>query len=67
MLYQKNHIRLSGKSYIAHTLFSVWAGLALVLAGAISIVHGVIPGLFPYTAEQIIKKLLEQSQKSRQT
>lgn len=62
MLFQKNHILHSRKSYLTHTIFALYAGLALIVAGILSITHAIIPWILPFTSEYIIKKLLEQSE-----
>tara|TARA_B100000886_G_scaffold333564_1_gene287775 strand:- start:3409 stop:3657 length:249 start_codon:yes stop_codon:yes gene_type:complete len=57
------HLKEAGKGYFAHTKFAILAGLDLILTGIISIIHGIIPTLFPFYAEKKIdkyhKKILE--------
>ena len=54
------HLKTAGKSYFAHTKFAIVAGLDLILTGIISIIHGIVPTLFPFYAE---KKIDEYHQK----
>ena len=54
------HLKAANKSYFEHTKFAVVAGLDLILTGIISIIHGIIPTLFPFYAE---KKIDEYHQK----
>jgi hypothetical protein len=54
------HLKEANKSYFEHTKFAVVAGLDLILTGIISIIHGIIPTLFPFYAE---KKIDEYHQK----
>ena len=64
-MYEKNHIYNSRKGWIPHTVFAVWAGMVLIVAGILSIIHAFIPNLFPYMSENMIKKLLIQSEHLR--
>jgi hypothetical protein len=60
-MYEKNHVYKSRKGWLRHTGFAVWAGVVLIFAGILSIIHAFIPNLFPYMSENMIKKLLSQS------
>lgn len=64
-MYESNHIYKSRKGWIRHTWFALWAGIVLMLAGLISIVHALVPNIFPYISENIVKRLLEQSDRLR--
>jgi len=64
-MYERNHIYNSRKGWARHTVFAVWAGIVLIFAGILSIIHAFIPNLFPYMSENIIKKLLIQSERLR--
>ena len=57
----KKHLNEAGKSYLEHFKFAFKAGLILIYAGITSIIHALIPSLFPFTSQRIVKKLLDQS------
>ena len=57
----KKHLNEAGKNYIEHFKFAFMAGFILIYAGITSIIHALIPSLFPFTSQKIVKKLLEQS------
>ena len=57
----KKHLNEAGKSYFEHFKFALIAGFILMYAGITSIIHALIPSLFPFTSQKIVKKLLEQS------
>jgi hypothetical protein len=57
----KKHLNEAGKNYIEHFKFAFMAGFILMYAGITSIIHALIPSLFPFTSQKIVKKLLEQS------
>lgn len=61
-MYQRNHIQKSGKTFIGHTWFAFYAGLILIVAGIISIIHSVVPNLFPFYPERILAWLLKKNQ-----
>jgi hypothetical protein len=61
-MYQHNHIKKSKKTYLGHTGFAFYAGIILIVTGIISIIHSVIPNLFPFYPERIIAWLLEKNQ-----
>ena len=60
-MYESEHIKNSRKGWWRHTWFAIYAGVILIFAGVISIIHSIVPNLFPYCSENMIKKLLEQS------
>lgn len=64
-MYERNHIYNSRKGWMRHTGFAVWAGIVLIVAGILSIIHAFIPNLLPYMSENMIKKLLTQSERLR--
>jgi len=55
------HLSEANKTYFAHFKFAFFAGLLLLYAGLTSIIHAVIPSLFPFTSLKIVKKLIERS------
>jgi len=57
----KKHLNEAGKSYFEHSKFALMADFILMYAGITSIIHALIPGLFPFTSQKIVKKLLDQS------
>lgn len=61
------HLKEANKSYFSHTRFAIVAGFDLILTGIISIIHGIIPTLFPFYAEKKIdeyhKKVLQLQNK----
>lgn len=46
----KEHLEKSQEGYLNHLVWAELSGLRLILAGLASIVHGLVPGLFPGTA-----------------
>lgn len=64
-MYERNHVYNSRKGWARHTVFAVWAGIVLIVAGIFSIIHAFIPNLLPYMSENMIKKLLIQSEHLR--
>ena len=57
----KKHLNEAGKSYLEHFKFAFIAGFILIYAGITSIIHALIPSLFPFTSQKIVKKLLDRS------
>jgi hypothetical protein len=57
----KKHLNEAGKSYFEHFKFAFIAGFILIYAGITSIIHALIPSLFPFTSQKIVKKLLDRS------
>lgn len=64
-MYENNHIQNSRKGWWRHTWFATWAGIVLIVAGVLSIIHALLPNLFPYLTERMIKNLLQQSEQLR--
>jgi hypothetical protein len=60
----KKHLADSKTSYTEHLRFAVYAGILLFYAAFASIVHAVIPSLFPSTAARIVSKLYNQRLKN---
>ena len=59
----KQHLNESGKTYIGHFIFAFIAGWLLIYAGITSIIHSLIPSLFPFTSQKIVQKLLSNVKK----
>lgn len=53
----KDHLELVGETYAQHGRFAIRWGFFLVWTGVASIVHGIFPSLFPFTAPRNILKL----------
>ena len=53
----KEHLELVDESYTEHGGFAIRWGFFLVWTGFASIVHGLVPSLFPFTAPRNILKL----------
>jgi hypothetical protein len=53
----QEHLREVNQTYYQHALFAIKWGLYLVGTGVVSIIHGVVPGLFPFTAPKNILRL----------
>ena len=54
----KQHLNESGKTYTKHFVFAFVAGWLLIYAGITSIIHSIVPSLFPFTSQKIVQKLL---------
>jgi len=63
MLYQSNHISKSGKNWSRHCAFSLFAGTVLIFTGLLSILHAVIPNIFPEACEKILNWLIQTNKK----
>jgi len=59
----KQHLNESGKNYFEHFIFSFTAGWLLIYAGITSIIHSLIPSLFPFTSQKIVQRLLNKVKK----
>lgn len=55
------HLTESGKTYLEHGRFAFKAGVLLLWAGVASIVHGLLPNLFPFVSRDIVLRLAEAS------
>lgn len=65
------HLEKSKETYPGHFVWAVLAGFRLIWAGIASIVHGLVPGLFPGTAAKTViflyhKRLVEHPNKEYQ-
>lgn len=48
------HLQKSQEGYVSHFVWAERSGLRLILAGLASLVHGLVPGLFPGTAAMTV-------------
>ena len=46
----KEHLEKSKEDYFSHLKWAEISGLRLIWAGVASLIHGLVPGLFPGTA-----------------
>jgi len=55
-MYKKSikHLQESKIDYFSHMLFAIYAGLRLIWAGITSLIHSIVPGLFPGTAAKTV-------------
>lgn len=54
------HLEASNETYAQHRRWAFLAGLRLIWAGIASIIHGVYPGWFPFTAARTVIDLYHQ-------
>ena len=66
MLFRK-HLTEAGKSYWNHFMFAFRAGFLLIYAGIASIIHALIPSLFPFVSQKIVQKLIKESEQERRS
>jgi branched-subunit amino acid permease len=59
------HLKEAGKSYMAHACFALSAGVLLVVAGVASIIHALIPALFPFYSANIVMRLADKARSLR--
>ena len=59
----KQHLNESRKTYSEHFIFAFTAGWLLIYAGITSIIHSLIPSLFPFTSQKIVQRLLNKVKK----
>ena len=60
----KQHLISSKTTYFEHNKFALYAGVLLLYAGFASIVHALLPNLFPSTAARIVAKLYNKRLKN---
>ena len=48
------HLKDSNESYWSHTVWAIGAGLQLIWAGIVSLIHAVYPGWFPFHAAKTV-------------
>ena len=66
MLFRK-HLTEAGKPYWKHFIFAFRAGCLLIYAGITSIIHALIPSLFPFVSQKIVQKLIRESEQERRS
>lgn len=54
MFKSKEHLEKSKETYLNHLIWAEMSGLRLIYAGIASIIHGLIPGIFPGTAAKTV-------------
>jgi hypothetical protein len=50
----KEHLDKSKENYFSHIVWATLAGLRLIWCGIASIIHGIVPALFPGTAAKTV-------------
>jgi len=55
------HLRERNKQYWPHLIWALYAGVLLIYAGLASIIHAIIPPLFPGTSERIVRDLCQRT------
>jgi hypothetical protein len=61
----KQHLTEAGRTYTQHFAFAARACVILIWAAFTSIVHAIIPSLFPFVSEKIIIALAVKTRKNR--
>lgn len=56
----KQHLEDSETTYLEHMIFAIKAGFMLLIAGVASIIHAILPQLFPGTAAFTVIRLYKQ-------
>jgi len=65
------HLEKSKEGYFSHLVWAEISGLRLIRAGVASLIHGLVPGLFPGTAAMTVidlyhKRLVDHPNKDYQ-
>lgn len=55
----KKHLESVNQSYVFHGSFAIKWGFYLVWTGVASIIHGIFPSFFPFTAPRNIARLTQ--------
>lgn len=55
-----NHPHHAGETFLDHFKFAAWAGLRMMAAGIVCIVHACFPFVFEHTASNIIIPLANE-------
>jgi len=50
----REHLEKSQEGYLSHLIWAEVSGLRLIWAGIASLIHGLVPGLFPGTAAMTV-------------
>lgn len=66
MLFKK-HLTEAGKPYWRHFMFAFKAGFLLIYAGIASIIHALIPSIFPLVSQKIVLRLVKESEQERRS
>lgn len=53
----KEHLKQVNESYSKHGRFAIKWGLYLIYTGCVSIIHGIVPAVFKFTAPRNVMKL----------
>jgi len=53
----KQHLEDSNTNYFGHAKFALYAAVMLLYAALASVIHALLPNLFPSTAASIVSKL----------
>lgn len=56
----KNHLAEARKTYVSHFLYAWTRGWLLIWTGICSIIHGFLPGVFPFTAPKTVLRIAEE-------
>jgi hypothetical protein len=48
-------------------MFAFKAGFLLIYAGIASIIHALIPSLFPFVSQKIVQRLVKESEQERRS
>jgi hypothetical protein len=59
-----DHLGKAGKGYASHLRFAMSASGLLFAAAIASLVHGLVPRLFPFTSAKIVLRLAEKVRSS---
>lgn len=59
------HLKATNQTYFNHMSFAFTSGLKMIYGGVISIIHSIVPDLFPFKAELIIHELIRSADKRR--
>lgn len=54
------HLEKSQEGYVSHFIWAEFSGFKLIIAGLASLIHGLIPGLFPGIAARTVIDLYHQ-------
>jgi hypothetical protein len=60
----KKHLEDSKTTWAEHTKFALYASFMLFFAAFASLIHAIIPSLFPSTSAKIVVKLYNQRLKN---
>jgi len=66
MLFKK-HLTEARKPYWRHFMFAFKAGFLLIYAGIASIIHALIPSIFPFVSQKIVQRLVKESEQERRS